>query len=177
MHQSFATLRCFLFLHNSSHRTMSHHPLDSVARSIGSTSSAYHQHQRRSSGYNASSSSMQPRSTSMSLPSSSSTSTPTVVLPREWKVPKYLELSAFHDRFVVGQWPSLESSLASSSTSSRISKTSVNSKGKERERAEELAIPLPYKLDPYHCCKRLLISQDYGLQYLPERDDQGKEST
>jgi hypothetical protein len=31
-------------------------------------------------------------------------------------------------------------------------------------------------LDQEQCCKRLLISNDFGLQFMPERDDQGRES-
>lgn len=36
-------------------------------------------------------------------------------------------------------------------------------------------IPLPSKLDPKHCCKRLLI-QDGVVQFCPEKDDQGRDS-
>lgn len=36
-------------------------------------------------------------------------------------------------------------------------------------------IPLPSKLDPKHCCKRLFI-QDGMVQFCPEKDDQGRDS-
>lgn len=36
-------------------------------------------------------------------------------------------------------------------------------------------IPLPSKLDPKHCCKRLFI-QDGVVQFCPEKDDQGRDS-
>lgn len=129
--------------------------------------------------------------------SASMASGPTIVVPREFPVPSYLKQSAFYDRFTVGHGllnvaPSTSASamLHSSSTSS-----SASIKGKRRDDYQgsgQLSsasgsatrstlnsinrIPLPSRLDPEQCCRRLLITQDYGLQFLPERDEQGRES-
>lgn len=40
-----------------------------------------------------------------------------------------------------------------------------------------MRVHLPSRLDVQQCCKRLLIAQDgYGLQFMPERDELGRES-
>lgn len=143
---------------------------------------------------------------------------PTVVLPKAWKVPTYLEQSAFYERFTVGRPSEASSSsftspgslppatssadsirrsgsisgLSRSTTATTITPTSstydAGGKGKARALAgvskdtspqtasPATPIPLPSRLDSQQCCKRLLITKDYGLQFMPERDEQGRES-
>lgn len=86
--------------------------------------------------------------------------------------------------------PRLASSSVAGSVST-IAQTAGNDKGKQRDislsadgkrdhagrSVDEYRVSLPSRLDAAHCCKRLLISQDgYGLQYMPERDEHGRES-
>jgi len=126
--------------------------------------------------------------------SSSMSKQPTLVYASDFKLPAYLEHSAFYDQFYVASNPAAS---ASSSTSVPSSSTAfpAGAKGKQREQQQQpfastshgsatsglqsrqkRRIPLPCRLDQEQCCKRLLISNDFGLQFMPERDDQGRES-
>lgn len=79
--------------------------------------------------------------------------------------------------------PSLQNpSSIAAATAASTSSSSSSSQGQsaqqlytERILNPHSQIPLPTKLDPKHCCKRLLIQDDI-LQFCPEKDDQGRDS-
>ena len=120
---------------------------------------------------------------------------PQIVHPREWAIPSYLAQSRFSSSFQVGgppesaggsagqSAPLASGSGTSSSSSTYLDKlqarldaststsSSSSSVGRKKQR-----IHLPSKLDPKQCCKRLHIISDTRVQFLPERDEQGRES-
>lgn len=110
---------------------------------------------------------------------------PQIVHPREWAVPAYLSDSRHSSLFQVGGSPST-SGVSATSTATPLAQTSgtyverlqarldASTSGNNRNTRQR--IPLPSKLDPKQCCKRLHIMSDTKVQFLPERDEQGRES-
>ena len=120
------------------------------------------------------------------MPSSSSTTgvapasvsgPPTLVAPREDQaIPAYLLHSSHHTLFQVGGSP-----LATSYSAPTVHNQPYLDRLQERISSggalvRRERIPLPSRLDVKQCCKRLLVTGDTKVQFVPERDEQGRES-
>lgn len=115
---------------------------------------------------------------SMSMSTVQAAPQPQIVHPREWAVPSYLREARASSLFHAGG----SSTTAGSSATPLASASSGSGSYLERLQARIDAgahsqrIPLPSRLDPKQCCKRLNIISDTRVQFLPERDEQGRES-
>lgn len=102
---------------------------------------------------------------------------PTVVAPREDQaIPAYLLHSSHHALFQVGGSP-----LATSFSAPTVHNQPYLDRLQERistggALVRRERIPLPSRLDVKQCCKRLLVTGDTKVQFVPERDEQGRES-